>query len=190
MLFPCSQHKCLDPQNNNLSNISNRFYKEITETDFNNLRVSGYYFGKLTQNTPDGTTDSNWIVEVQAFDNNPNYVYQSATRASNRLIFTRYRNGSAWSNWEVLALKSDLASVDITPAPISGLAFAPATMFKKAGVAYLNLQISNNTSAAISMENGKVIATGFPIPYKKQQVYVEALPWNNGLQDQTPVQLH
>lgn len=80
------------------------------KTDFNNLLVSGYYFGKLTQNTPDGTTDSNWIIEVQAFDNNPNYVYQRATRASNRLMFTRYRNGSAWSNWEEGATKSDLDS--------------------------------------------------------------------------------
>lgn len=78
------------------------------------------------------------------------------------------------------ALKSDLASTDITPTPISGLVFSPATMSKKAGVAYLNLEISNTTSSAISMENGKVIATGFPIPYKKQQVYVEAIPWNNG----------
>lgn len=32
----------------------------------------------------------------------------------------------------------------------------------------------------ISMENGKVLASGFPIPYKKQQVYTEAIPWNNG----------
>lgn len=90
------------------------------------------------------------------------------------------QSGGNWTECWSAALKSDLASVDITPTPISGLAFAPATMFKKAGVAYLNLQISNTTSSAISMENGKVIATGLPIPYKKQQVYVEAIPWNNG----------
>lgn len=89
--------------------MGDRFYRPTSEIEFNNLLVSGYYFGKLTQNTPDGTTDSNWIIEVQAFDNNPNYVYQRATRASNRLIFTRYRNGSAWSNWEMLALRSDLS---------------------------------------------------------------------------------
>ena len=99
---------------------------------------------------------------------------------SNGNIYSAYRNNGIWNTGQVSASKSDLASTDITPKPISGLTFAPTTMFKKAGIAYLNLQISNTTSAAISMENGKVIATGFPIPYKKQQVYVEAIPWNNG----------
>lgn len=67
----------------------------------------------------------------------------------------------------------------ITPTPITGLEFTPATSFVKGGVAYLNCQISNRTTAAIDMTNGKVIATGLPIPYKKQQVYTEAIPWNN-----------
>ena len=165
------------------SEVGDRFYRPTSEIDFNNLLVSGYYIGKLSKNTPDGTTSANWIIEVQAFDNNPNYVYQRATRASDKRTFTRYREGYndiGWKDWEISATKSDLASTDITPTPISGLVFSPATMFKKAGVAYLNLQISNTTSSAISMENGKVIATGLPIPYKKQQVYVEAIPWNNG----------
>ncbi len=68
----------------------------------------------------------------------------------------------------------------ITPTPITGLEFSPATFFTKAGVAYLNIQLSNRTTSPISMENGKVLASGFPIPYKKQQVYTEAIPWNNG----------
>ena len=105
------------------------------------------------------------------------YAIYNGSNATGSRISAIYDKGSGWNEY---AQKSDLASVDITPTPISGLAFAPATMFKKAGVAYLNLQISNTTSSAISMENGKVIATGFPIPYKKQQVYVEAIPWNNG----------
>lgn len=29
------------------------------------------------------------------------------------------------------------------------------------------------------MTNGKVLANGFPVPYKKQQVYTEAISWNN-----------
>lgn len=95
---------------NNLSNVSNRFYVRTSETDFNRLTKSGYYFGKLAQNTPDGTTDSNWIVEVQAFDNNPNYVFQRVTRASDKAIFTRMQDGGRWSDWEVLARKSDLDS--------------------------------------------------------------------------------
>ena len=68
----------------------------------------------------------------------------------------------------------------ITPTPITGLEFSPETFFTKAGVAYLNIQLSNRTTSPISMENGKVLASGFPIPYKKQQVYTEAIPWNNG----------
>ena len=91
-----------------MSNISNRFYAQTSETDFNNLLISGYYFGILSQNTPDGTTTTNWIVEVQAFDNNPNYVYQRATRASGERMLTRYRNGPTWSGWEEIATKSDL----------------------------------------------------------------------------------
>ncbi len=81
---------------------------QSSETDFNRLTKSGYYFGKLAQNTPDGTTDSNWIVEVQAFDNNPNYVFQRVTRASDKAIFTRIQDSGTWSDWEVLARKSDL----------------------------------------------------------------------------------
>ena len=99
--------------NNNLSNISNRFYVQSSETDFNRLTKSGYYFGKFIQNTPDGTTDSNWIVEVQAFDNNPNYVFQRVTRASDKAIFTRIQNNGTWSDWEVLARKSDLPGYSI-----------------------------------------------------------------------------
>ena len=41
------------------SEIGNRFYVRASETDFNNMTRSGYFFGKLVQNTPDGTTDSN-----------------------------------------------------------------------------------------------------------------------------------
>lgn len=67
----------------------------------------------------------------------------------------------------------------ITPTPITGLEFTPATSFVKGGVAYLNCQLSNKTTVSIDMTNGKVIANGFPVPYKKQQVYTEAIPWNN-----------
>lgn len=93
---------------NNLSNISNRFYVRASETDFNNMTRSGYFFGKLVQNTPDGTTDSNWIIEVQAFDNNTGWTFQRATRSSDKAIFTRIQNNGRWSDWEVLARKSDL----------------------------------------------------------------------------------
>ena len=67
----------------------------------------------------------------------------------------------------------------ITPTPITGLEFTPAAFFVKGGVAYLNCQLSNRTTVAIDMINGKVLANGFPVPYKKQQVYTEAIPWNN-----------
>lgn len=108
--------------NNNLSNVSDRFYVRTSETDFNRLTKSGYYFGKLTQNTPDGTTDSNWIAEVQAFDNSTGWTFQRAARSSDKAIFTRIQDNGTWSDWEVLARKSDLSdfivsrqiSVDVT----------------------------------------------------------------------------
>lgn len=71
---------------------------------------SGYFFGKFVQNTPDGTTDSNWIVEVQAFDNSTGWTFQRATRSSDKAIFTRIQDNGTWSDWEVLATKSDLIS--------------------------------------------------------------------------------
>ena len=92
----------------NLSNISNRFYTRTSETDFNNMTRSGYFFGKFIKNTPDGTTDSNWIVEVQAFDNSTGWTFQRATRSSDKAIFTRIQDNGSWSNWEILARKSDL----------------------------------------------------------------------------------
>ena len=79
-----------------------------SETDFNNMTRSGYFFGKLVQNTPDGTTDSNWIIEVQAFDNSTGWTFQRATRSSDKAIFTRIQDNGTWSDWEVLARKSDL----------------------------------------------------------------------------------
>lgn len=96
--------------NNNLSNISNRFYAKTSETDFNRLTKSGYYFGVLKQNTPDGTTAFNWIIEVQAFDNSTGWTFQRATRTSDKAIFTRIQDNGTWSDWEVLAQKSDLSN--------------------------------------------------------------------------------
>lgn len=97
-----------------MSNVSDRFYVRTSETDFNRLTKSGYYFGKLTQNTPDGTTDSNWIVEVQAFDNSTGWTFQRATRSSDKAIFTRIQDNGMWSDWEALAKKSDLTGLDAT----------------------------------------------------------------------------
>ena len=91
------------------SEIGNRFYVRASETDFNNMTRSGYFFGKLVQNTPDGTTDSNWIIEVQAFDNNTGWTFQRAARSSDKAIFTRIQDNGTWSDWEVLARKSDLS---------------------------------------------------------------------------------
>lgn len=108
-----TMQESLNALNSSLSNISNRFYAQTSETDFNKLTKSGYYYGKLTQNTPDGTTDTNWIVEVQAFDDNPNYVFQRVARASDKSIFTRIKDNRTWSDWEVLARKSDFTYVDI-----------------------------------------------------------------------------
>ena len=91
------------------SEIGNRFYVRASETDFNNMTRSVYFFGKLGQNTPDGTTDSNWIIEVQAFDNNTGWTFQRAARSSDKAIFTRIQDNGTWSDWEVLARKSDLS---------------------------------------------------------------------------------
>lgn len=103
--------------NNNLSNVQNRFYKKTDKTDFDDLTTSGYYYGVLNSNTPDGSTTANWGVDVQAFDNNPLYVFQRAVRVSDKRIFTRHREGKTigWKNWEILATKSDLPQSGRTP---------------------------------------------------------------------------
>jgi hypothetical protein len=107
-----------------LSNVQNRFYKKTDKTDFNDLTTNGYYYGVLTSNTPDGTTTENWVVEVQAFDNNPLYVFQRATRVSDKRIFTRHREGKTigWKNWEILATKSDLNNI-VTSENIKSISF-------------------------------------------------------------------
>lgn len=64
---------------------------------------------------------------------------------------------------------------------MEGLVPSSNTIPVRNGVAYINIQISNTTTDAITMENGKVIATGLPIPYKKRLQYTEATPWNNGV---------
>ena len=81
-------------------------------------------------------------------------------------------------------LNGDIISItenkEATITPITGLEFTNNTIPVKNGVAYLNIQLSNKTTTAVDMANGKVIATGFPIPYKKRFQYTEAIPWNNG----------
>ena len=159
------------------NNLSNKFAaKDISNGSLNQITTTGFYFGSnITEVTPYIKSHKWCLINAFVSGNSANIFVV----AGDAMALSIYRNGDGVYSYYPIATKSDLASVDITPAPISGLALAPATMFKKAGVAYLNLQISNTTSAAIPMENGKVIATGFPIPYKKQQVYVEAIPWNN-----------
>lgn len=114
----------LNSVNNNLSNVQNRFYKRTDKTDFNDLTTNGYYYGVLTSNTPDGATTANWVVEVQTFDNNPLYVFQRATRVSDKRIFTRHREGKTigWKNWEILATKSDLNNI-VTSENIKSISF-------------------------------------------------------------------
>lgn len=81
-------------------------------------------------------------------------------------------------------LYGDIISItenkEATITPMTGLEFTSNTIPVKNGVAYLNIQLSNRTTTAVDMTNGKVIATGFPIPYKKKFQYTEAIPWNNG----------
>ena len=158
-------------------NLSQKFAaKDISNGSLDQITTTGFYFGSnITEVTPYIKSHKWCLINAFVSGNSANIFVV----AGDAMALSIYRNGDGVYSYYPIATKSDLASVDITPAPISGLALAPATMFKKAGVAYLNLQISNTTSAAIPMENGKVIATGFPIPYKKQQVYVEAIPWNN-----------
>lgn len=154
----------IDTTNNNLSNISNRFYAKTSETDFNRLTKSGYYFGVLKQNTPDGTTSANWIIEVQAFDNNPNYVYQRATRASDKSTFTRYREeykDIGWKDWEISATKSDLTALtDIILTPANSYSFnADYTYgYKRAGWVEIQFSLVSafdlNKDRILSMPNG------------------------------------
>ncbi len=146
------------------SEVGDRFYRPTSEIDFNNLLVSGYYIGKLSKNTPDGTTSANWIIEVQAFDNNPNYVYQRATRASDKRTFTRYREGYndiGWKDWEISATKSDLTALtDIILTPENSYSFnADYTYgYKRAGWVELQFSLASafdlNKDRILSIPNG------------------------------------
>ena len=146
------------------SEVGDRFYRPTSEIDFNNLLVSGYYIGKLSKNTPDGTTSANWIIEVQAFDNNPNYVYQRATRASDKRTFTRYREGYndiGWKDWEISATKSDLTALtDIILTPENSYSFnADYTYgYKRAGWVEFQFSLASafdlNKDRILSIPNG------------------------------------
>lgn len=114
----------------------------------------------------------------QAWKNKPNV---SSPLNADRLnhMEAGIENNSKKIKETVTAVNELTEKTTITPTPITGLEFTPATSFVKGGVAYLNCQLSNKTTVSIDMTNGKVLANGFPVPYKKQQVYTEAIPWNN-----------
>ena len=169
------------------SEIGNRFYVRASETDFNNMTRSGYFFGKFVQNTPDGTTDSNWIVEVQAFDNSNGWTFQRATRSSDKAIFTRIQDNGTWSDWEVLARKSDLypsynqsilfsnAEADVTNQSITitenGLVQAAARTQEYEGNPFIRLIINNIVVYEGHAVSGKYRYLWTPIfPVKKGDV--------------------
>ena len=169
------------------SEIGNRFYVRASETDFNNMTRSGYFFGKFVQNTPDGTTDSNWIVEVQAFDNSNGWTFQRATRSSDKAIFTRIQDNGTWSDWEALAKKSDLypsynqsilfsnAEADVTNQSITitenGLVQAAARTQEYEGSPFIRLIINNIVVYEGHAVSGKYRYLWTPIfPVKKGDV--------------------
>lgn len=148
---------------------------------------SGYFFGKLVQNTPDGTTDSNWIIEVQAFDNNTGWTFQRAARSSDKAIFTRIQDNGTWSDWEVLARKSDLypsynqsilfsnAEADVTNQSITitenGLVQAAARTQEYEGNPFIRLIINNIVVYEGHAVSGKYRYLWTPIfPVKKGDV--------------------
>ena len=171
--LPISPNNNLSKYNFNLGNTTANNHKNID-------RIATFSGGTWVSKDYNADFGGQWCLVDSFLINDNGAMQRIMSTQTNTVLATRYCEKNVWGDWDIGVTKSDLANTDITPTPISGLAFAPATMFKKAGVAYLNLQISNTTSSVISMENGKVIATGLPIPYKKQQVYVEAIPWNNG----------
>lgn len=77
--------------------------------DFNNLIQNGFYTGKFSEHTPDGTTSRYWNVEVSLFDNNVSYVYQKACKANSNIYYSRYYDDQGWSDWDSFATNTDLS---------------------------------------------------------------------------------
>ena len=67
--------------------------------NFNDFTSDGFYTGKFNYNTPDNTSESHWNLEVSAFDNNPNYVYQRACKVNGSYYYCRYLDDNDWSVW-------------------------------------------------------------------------------------------
>ena len=87
---------------------SELFYDLGDNVDFNNLIQNGFYTGKFSEHTPDGTTAGYWNVEVSLFDNNVNYVYQKACKANSNIYYSRYYDDQGWSDWDSFATNTDL----------------------------------------------------------------------------------
>lgn len=116
MLFPCSRHKCRDPQNNNLSKLGNlRFLAANTFTDAWNKAEAGYtYFIDIILDTSNAdspiTAANRWFGQMWK-NHTGKYGWQVAW-SFNGTIYKRERNNSdAWTDWNTYALKSDLNNV-------------------------------------------------------------------------------
>ena len=68
----------------------------------------------------------------------------------------------------------------ITISPISELKISNSKIEVKNGIALVNMQILCAGSTAVTLSNGKTLATGFPKPSSGLPIVVHGIPWNNG----------
>lgn len=68
----------------------------------------------------------------------------------------------------------------ITVSPISELKISNSKVEVRAGIALVNIQILCAGTTAVSLSNGKILATGFPKPSSGIAIITHGIPWNNG----------
>ena len=76
--------------------------------NFNDFTSDGFYTGSFNDNTPDSASGAYWNLEVSAFDNNSNYVYQRACKVNSSYYYCRYLDDKGWSAWRRFLSTSDI----------------------------------------------------------------------------------
>lgn len=110
MLFPCSRHKCRDPQNKNLSNAGIPTVKKIT--DLYAIKKTGFYcYDAGASNAPmssrGGMVIANYLSDAWISLNVVPYALSK--------IYTNSKYNSTWTGWSELASKNDLPQFGLTP---------------------------------------------------------------------------
>lgn len=108
MLFPCSRHKCRDPQNNNLSNAGIPTVKKIT--DLYAIKKSGFYYYDAGATNAPMSSRGGMIVANYLSDS---WISLTVVPYASSKIYTNTKYNNTWVGWAESATKDDLTkSID------------------------------------------------------------------------------